>query len=657
VASCSDACIEVPKEAPETKMGVQPIPQHIDNIRTLYLGQSAEETPDGQQDAVTVVTLTGESGTGEIAGGQEAFEQLTQDLAKLQTGEEAIKFFAKHAGVLPVEFVYCNRAPPHASGSLMPCALRVVQQTEVQPEHFIISATGIVHVCPGQLSDHMSLFDWMWESSMHNVLCSINVFRLYSRRKAFTQWVTGMRREEYNRRRLQLGKTCFFARPTYVKHVAMIHNLMHNVREVPWLQIGDPGLQHCQIQDFAEMGRARTARRQLARLRGEGGGEVEEDEGTASRGLGKAQRTKQETSITGLLEGLIATVTARASGPGGGSGEATRSSWRSRSATAEGRRSARRSIGMVERTQEAREQARRAQLLDHDVARLGDCVRVVDCMFQSSIISGILRAVSSLEQRLETKKTWFIASAAFGPDDVPTLEPEYRERFLEAVDHFWNDAIRTADTLAPLASLTACQQLDSIPVADARGSKLPKAVRAPPLLRKTLASSCHFAEATARVKALLGEDLDGVSARAAELYAPLARVRRFARIWAAEEEEADGTAEERELLALALSTTDLEEQERILGAFEADLNRVRNCTVGTILLDAKSLRASLAPTASRAREAVARRLQARAREEEDEAAERAASHAAAASVTSTDVDCGDHEACLRVDLSTDLGAW
>lgn len=65
----------------------------------------------------------------------------------IKTGEEAIAFFAKHGHTTPIKFLHCNRAIT-TEENFRPYDLSVVTEKDLKPEHFTISAQGVVHVCP-----------------------------------------------------------------------------------------------------------------------------------------------------------------------------------------------------------------------------------------------------------------------------------------------------------------------------------------------------------------------------------------------------------------------------------------------------------------------------------------------------------------------------
>lgn len=65
----------------------------------------------------------------------------------LRTGDDAIGYFKELESGGPVQLVYCNRTS--TGKEFTPYDLSVVPRSLVNPEHFIISPAGIVHIEPG----------------------------------------------------------------------------------------------------------------------------------------------------------------------------------------------------------------------------------------------------------------------------------------------------------------------------------------------------------------------------------------------------------------------------------------------------------------------------------------------------------------------------
>eukprot|EP01138_Halocafeteria_seosinensis_P005492 gb/GECG01005614.1/.p1 GENE.gb/GECG01005614.1/~~gb/GECG01005614.1/.p1 ORF type:complete len:299 (+),score=25.64 gb/GECG01005614.1/:1-897(+) len=124
-------------------------------------------------------------------------------VSQLRTGEDAIAFFVRHGNNCPVKFVHLNYADTRR---FQPYSLVVVDESDVNPEHFTMSSKGVVHVCPGEPSEFLTLSEWMRFSSIFSVISSIPFFRTFLVRKTFDFWTAYARHSRFKRRRAKIGK-------------------------------------------------------------------------------------------------------------------------------------------------------------------------------------------------------------------------------------------------------------------------------------------------------------------------------------------------------------------------------------------------------------------------------------------------------------------
>jgi dynein heavy chain len=145
---------------------------------------------------------------------------IWQLLNQIETGEQAISFFAKYGSSTPIKFVKCCRKPV-TGAEFRPYDLIKVEDEDVdnpksqEGEYFTISAQGVVHVHPlikkgagtEQVpSEFFTLAKWMHESTLYNVLTSMDFFKYYLIGKVFRLWKGNVRYKTYNRTRQQLSK-------------------------------------------------------------------------------------------------------------------------------------------------------------------------------------------------------------------------------------------------------------------------------------------------------------------------------------------------------------------------------------------------------------------------------------------------------------------
>ena len=199
----------------------------------------AANAPDAAAAAASVAAggldadATGTGGAPSIIGGPDAdFENYERSL-NLQTGEDAIEFFARNGNNTPVKFVYCVRK--NTGDVYRPYDLVVVSRKKVgvAPEYFTVSTTGVVHVHAPHPSEFMSLAQWMHEASMYNILRSIRFFKHYLHAKMFRLWRSNVRYRIYCKQRKNLSKKLFLARESFASPLLEVNKLMFDFDSIP----------------------------------------------------------------------------------------------------------------------------------------------------------------------------------------------------------------------------------------------------------------------------------------------------------------------------------------------------------------------------------------------------------------------------------------
>jgi dynein heavy chain len=133
--------------------------------------------------------------------------------ATLTTGEDAVSFFVKSGNQCPVKFVTLNRAD--TGNAFRPYDLKVVEPRHAHQDHFTMSMSGLVHVCPGKQSEFTPLAQWMRESSQYNVLSSIGTFKNYIVRKCYMAWMHNVRYKLYCGQRKKLAAHLFLGMESF----------------------------------------------------------------------------------------------------------------------------------------------------------------------------------------------------------------------------------------------------------------------------------------------------------------------------------------------------------------------------------------------------------------------------------------------------------
>jgi dynein heavy chain len=298
---------------------------------------------------------------------EEEFDEdaiLKRELARLRTGEDVIAFFAKNGSNTPIKFVYCRRREMHDVREFRPYDLEVIPEMMESSkgktyapsklgEHFTISNKGVTHLCPGQQSEYMSLGDWMHQCLMYSVLTSMNFFKYYIHGKVYHRWRQHTRYTVYCHHRSRLARRLFLAKPMFVGPIVQLHREMHEVESVKVMSIGS------NVYDL----------------------EVFENEQTrvrSSQGMGAAKEFEQgHDRAVNILNILVKKVS-----------HSTEVSTKSDEHSALRPRMK----SMVQEKKDAADNARRHQLAKQDQSMLGDCIRLVDYMFQACLVKVVIHA-------------------------------------------------------------------------------------------------------------------------------------------------------------------------------------------------------------------------------------------------------------------------
>lgn len=197
-----------------------------------------------------VIEKTEDEGNDQVAQAREANyiskgTYIWQLLSQIETGEQAISFFAKHGPNTPIKFVNCKRKPVPGDQFRPYDLVKVDPDDEkakkaLESEYFTISAQGVVHVCQekgkrGQKQDtvpteFLSLSEWMQQSTMFNVLTSMKFFKYYIIGKVFALWKGNVRYNMYNRTRKNLARNLIQTRPAFLTSYKEISQTLYEMQ-------------------------------------------------------------------------------------------------------------------------------------------------------------------------------------------------------------------------------------------------------------------------------------------------------------------------------------------------------------------------------------------------------------------------------------------
>ncbi|XP_075827899.1 dynein heavy chain domain-containing protein 1 isoform X4 [Microtus pennsylvanicus] len=131
-----------------------------------------------------------------------------------------------------IHFLYLNVAPDRY---FRPYNLVVVPPNQVNPEHYIFSPFGILHVHPVEGSETMTLGTWHRNSTIWHELQRIPFFKNCLLQKALTCWKKNVRLHGLHRIQTFLKSHLLLAVPHFGAGLLHISRLLQELRSVSWL--------------------------------------------------------------------------------------------------------------------------------------------------------------------------------------------------------------------------------------------------------------------------------------------------------------------------------------------------------------------------------------------------------------------------------------
>lgn len=185
-----------------------------------------------EESGVTGLAKTTKTG----GGGQSSdLDQISTIMADIKTGDDAINFFARYGSDTPVKFVDFIQA--NDPKEFKPYDLVAINLHDPHIEHFTISSSGIVHVCPGEPSECVSLSNWMRQGMMFRILRNIPFYRYFLHRKMFNAWKENVRFQLYQKQRKRVADRLFLTRKTSCNSILSIKRYLMDIQTVKLLQL------------------------------------------------------------------------------------------------------------------------------------------------------------------------------------------------------------------------------------------------------------------------------------------------------------------------------------------------------------------------------------------------------------------------------------
>ncbi|XP_025095393.1 dynein heavy chain domain-containing protein 1-like isoform X2 [Pomacea canaliculata] len=150
----------------------------------------------------------------------------------VMNGREAVQFFAGCNHIGKIKSLFFNLSP---SRHFAPYDLISVPKAKVNPEHYVFSSFGVLHVYPDQPSESMTLAEWQREAVLWKAVSAIPFFKNFLIRKMFYRWLKNKLYQDYERRRKTVASSLLANIPTFGAALQQVSRLLKELMTVQFL--------------------------------------------------------------------------------------------------------------------------------------------------------------------------------------------------------------------------------------------------------------------------------------------------------------------------------------------------------------------------------------------------------------------------------------
>ena len=197
-------------------------------------------------------------------------------MKKITNGEKAVQFFAMYGNTTPTKFIFCEKVDHTNEHIYSPYDLKVVPRDKIGKDYFIVTPTGISHAypideanrrekVPELAAEFYTLSEWMYQSTLFNILRKINYFKQYLSFKLFSMWRNFNRFKKFQSVRKQLSEKLFLSKPAFVEKMIQANSQINKISKVSLQKIvGDTAWTSSGMADFEG-----TQRKEFENAKGE----------------------------------------------------------------------------------------------------------------------------------------------------------------------------------------------------------------------------------------------------------------------------------------------------------------------------------------------------------------------------------------------------
>ncbi|GBG24991.1 Dynein heavy chain 6, axonemal [Hondaea fermentalgiana] len=424
-----------------------------------------------------------------------------------------------------------------------PYDLVVVQPEDVDPEHFTMSAAGVVRIAPGEPSGFTPLSEWMRLSTTFNVISSIRFFKHYLVFKTFHLWRSSIRYNLYNLQRKKLAQRLFLAKKSFCEPLLEVNKFIADMHDVTLLDLRSQ--KTYEANHFADH---QTQKRTHA--------------------------AKELERIMEKLQHVVERVCTEATRRAKISNEAFQSSIDGSSNPREIK-----SRSLVALKKERADRVRALKTAMHEASMLGDFIRLADYMCVENLVKMCLRSHKNmLDELMRTsrKNGMFETAVRFTPERELQFVPDC-ERILALLEDLSASTVRAVGSVPRIIFIRPFKGIVAPLIVDS------------PDVRNLVVSSSYFNHLRRRMDAKVDADFAD-----AQEYA--ATFEQLMPIFAYNQDFDFEAYKNRPELELSTIKNDM----AVLSAWGKDLEKMRvGNTVGILYVESRKLRGSLHPIIER----------------------------------------------------------
>jgi len=194
--------------------------------------------------------------------------KTAKTIEEIDNGEKAVQFFAMYGNTTPIKFIFCKKKSVGNTFDFRPYDLEVIE-SESGDDYFIITPTGITHVYKtdsqdeyaekaskeknlDKVAEFYTLSDWMYQSTLFNIIKRINYFKNYVPFKLLTIWRNYTRFKKFLLTRKNLSNKLFVAKPAFVSSLIKSNGQIFQLLKVPLHDITHQTWSTKNLMDFDE---------------------------------------------------------------------------------------------------------------------------------------------------------------------------------------------------------------------------------------------------------------------------------------------------------------------------------------------------------------------------------------------------------------------